>query len=136
MYRLQLSSRIGRALIEHADEESPRECCGLLAGKKGIINAYFPLPNASPHPERRYFAEPQALVRAFRDIRESDQEFLGIYHSHPSSSPEPSSTDIEQAFYPDCTYFIVGPAGYDPRLRAFRITEERVEPAPFSWAES
>ncbi len=135
MSRLQLSSRIGRALIEQADEASPRECCGLLAGKNGVIQACFPLPNASLHPEKRYFAEPQALVRAFRDIRERDQEFLGIYHSHPSSSPEPSPTDIEQALYPDCTYFIVGPAEYDPRLRAFRITDERVEPVAISWAE-
>lgn len=135
MSRLQLSSRIGRALIEHADEALPRECCGLLAGKEEVIQAYFPLPNASPHPERRYFAEPQALLKAFREIRERDQELLGIYHSHPSSLPEPSPTDIEQALYPDCTYFIVGPAEYDPRLRAFRITDERVEPVPFLWTE-
>jgi proteasome lid subunit RPN8/RPN11 len=135
--KLQLLPRIGCSLIDHAEQESPRECCGLLAGKEGIIEACFPLPNTAPQPERRYFAEPRALMKALRDIREAQQELLGIYHSHPSSPPEPSPTDIEQAYYPDCAYFIIGPPGSEPRLRAFRIGEDRdrIEPISFTWAE-
>ena len=34
-------------LLKHADRESPRECCGLLAGRNGVAEAQFILPNIS-----------------------------------------------------------------------------------------
>lgn len=128
---MRLSSEVARVMIEHAEQESPRECCGLLAGRQDVIDTVFTLPNASDRPEKRYFAEPGALLRAFIEIRDSGREHLGIYHSHPFSAPEPSSRDVDQAFYPPCTYFIVGPEWIHPRLRAFRLSEGDFEPVSF-----
>lgn len=133
MVRLRLPGPIARLLMEHADQEAPRECCGLLGGRQGLIEHHYPLPNTAREPERRYFADPAALVRALKAIRESGEELLGIYHSHPRCSPEPSPTDIHEAFYPDCAYFIVGPHRAKPRLRAFRIAGGEAVPVAFTW---
>jgi hypothetical protein len=38
----------------------------------------------------------------------------------------PSQTDINLAFYPEATYIIVGLAGEDPDVRAFRIVDGEV----------
>jgi len=49
---------------------------------------------------------------------------VAIYHSHPTSPPYPSQTDLELAFYPEALYLIVSLV--EPRhpvVRAFRIQE-------------
>jgi len=52
------------------------------------------------------------------------EELLAIYHSHPrSAEPVPSETDIRLAYYPRAVYFIVGLAGPQAVIRAFRISE-------------
>ncbi len=122
-------------LLEEADREAPRECCGLLAGRHGVAEAHFSLPNISSDAERRYFAEPKALVAAMQTIRHSQLELIGIYHSHPKSSPAPSPTDIEQAYYPDCGYVIIGPREHEMRIRAYRIEKEQVSELVVEWVE-
>jgi [CysO sulfur-carrier protein]-S-L-cysteine hydrolase len=120
-------------LLEHADREAPRECCGLLAGRRGVAGAHFSLPNISSDAERSYFAEPQALFDAVRTIRHSQSELLGIYHSHPKSSPVPSQTDIEQAYYPDCAYVIIGPRECEMRIKAYQIDKEHASELVVEW---
>jgi proteasome lid subunit RPN8/RPN11 len=57
-----------------------------------------------------------------REIRRAGLELMGIYHSHPNGDNEPSPRDIEQAYYPDVTYFILSPRNDAPNpLRAFSI---------------
>lgn len=119
--RLEIRAPVIDALVAHAEREAPRECCGLLAGKRGRILVHAPLPNVSEAPEREYFGEPRALVTALREFRQRGLELLGIYHSHPSSPPRPSPTDIDRAYYPDCVYIIIGPPGATPRVRGFHL---------------
>jgi len=115
---------IPRALLgeieTHAHTESPRECCGLLAGRDGQIVARYPLRNESRDPEREYFAAPEDLFIAMRHIRERREELLAIYHSHPRGPAYPSATDLEGAFYPEAVYVIVALTPR-PEIRAFRL---------------
>jgi proteasome lid subunit RPN8/RPN11 len=65
--------------------------------------------------------EQGAQPAALRDRRDG-----AIYHSHTRSAPEPSQTDINLAFYPDALYVIVGVAGEEADVRAWRIVDRQV----------
>jgi proteasome lid subunit RPN8/RPN11 len=133
---LSVRPGVARSLYEHAEREAPVECCGLLSGDQGIIDRHHPLPNVSDRPRSRYFAEPRALFDALQEIRAGGSKLLGIYHSHPCSEPAPSPTDVEQAFYPECAYLIIGLGGVCPRLRAFRIVAGKSEAMSIVWTDS
>jgi len=111
-------------MLEHAREYRLRECCGLLAGRGGIISRAFPAENIAGDPAKSYEISPEQLFPLMREIRAAGLELLGIYHSHPAGLNEPSPRDIEQAFYPDAAYFILSP---DPEtakpVRAFSIRD-------------
>ena len=53
----------------------------------------------------------------------------------PAPSRCPSQTDINLAFYPEAVYIIVGLAGEDPDVRAFRIVDGEVSQTELEVAE-
>jgi proteasome lid subunit RPN8/RPN11 len=120
-------SRVDRdALVAHARDEAPNECCGYARMTDGRVEAVFRSTNlrASPY---GYELDPQSLLAA----NDLDDDGFGvvIYHSHPRSAAEPSQTDINLAHYPHWRYVIVSLAG-DPEVRAWRIADGRVEEEP------
>jgi len=123
---VHITETIAGAIEDHARREHPSECCGLLSGQNGSITAIHPVRNGADKPETRYFATPEELFAAMRQIRESGQSLLGVYHSHPRTPAYPSASDVEMAFYPEAFYFIIS---LEPsvELRAFRIEDARIE---------
>jgi proteasome lid subunit RPN8/RPN11 len=113
------------AMIAHAREAAPAECCGLVGGSSGSpASSLYRLRNVTSEPEVRYEAAPEDLFAAQRQMRERGEELLAIYHSHPRAvEPSPSETDIRQAFYPSATYLIIGLGGSGPVIKAFNISE-------------
>jgi [CysO sulfur-carrier protein]-S-L-cysteine hydrolase len=113
------------AMIAHAVEAAPAECCGLVGGLSGTkASSLYRLRNITAEPEVRYEAAPEDLFAAQRQMRERGEELLAIYHSHPrSAEPSPSETDVRQAFYPSATYLIIGLGGSGPVVKAFNISE-------------
>ena len=112
-------------MLAHANRDPQRECCGLLAGSGGLISCIYPAANVAANPAKNYEIAPTEVFALIRTMREEKIEFLGIYHSHPNGSGEPSPTDIDLAYYPDVAYFIA--AGRpDITVRAFSINERRV----------
>ncbi|HEX5965067.1 MAG TPA: M67 family metallopeptidase, partial [Pyrinomonadaceae bacterium] len=112
------------AMIAHAREAAPAECCGLVGGISSHANSLYPLRNVTAEPEVRYEAAPEDLFAAQREMRERGEELLAIYHSHPrSAEPSPSETDVRQAFYPSAMYLIIGLGGSGPVVKAFNISE-------------
>src|SRR5579862_5827619 len=95
--------RITRAVFDRLLAEArlnPEiECCGLLAGRDGIISAVLPAKNALQS-AKAYEIAPAELFAIFRRMRAEALEHLGIYHSHPQGENCLSSLDIERAFYP------------------------------------
>ena len=113
---------------EEAAKTLAQECCGLLAGRDGIISAIFPARNVHANPAIAYEIAPQELFRAMKEIRAKQLKLMGIYHSHPRGENFPSRTDIERAFYPDTPYFILSPLPDAPQpVRAFWIRDGQVE---------
>ena len=118
------------ALIAHAREEAPNECCGYVRGRDGVIEEVVRSENlrASPY---GYELDSKSLLKV--NELDDDGHEVGIYHSHPKSAAEPSQTDINLAHYPHWTYLIVSLAG-EPAVRAWRIADGRVEEEPIELA--
>jgi proteasome lid subunit RPN8/RPN11 len=114
------------AMLAHARRERGLECCGLLAGRAGVITTVFPAKNALASATAFEIA-PAELFQLFHRMRELGLDHLGIYHSHPAGDNAPSPRDIERAYYPDVAYVIVSPREDSPRpVRAFSIRDEGV----------
>ena len=123
---LRVRAEILEEMLRHARRESGMECCGLLAGRDGIINTIFPAQNALGS-ATVYEIGPRELFRAFRQMREQGLQHLGQYHSHPATENVPSPRDIEQAYYPEQPYFIVSPRPDEAHpVRAFFIHDGSV----------
>ena len=107
-------------IIAHARAGLPNEACGILAGRDGRVERFFPAESDEPSPYY-YRIEARDQIRIMNAIEDAGLDMLGIYHSHTSSPAYPSRTDAEQAFWPDAVYVIVSLAGADPDVRGYRI---------------
>ncbi len=124
---IRIRAEILEEMIRHARREPEIECCGLLAGKDGVITQIFPTKNALAS-ATTYEIAPQELFQLFRRLREEGLQHLGQYHSHLRSENFPSATDIAQAYYPEQPYFIVSPGPGAPNpVRAFLIHDGNVQ---------
>jgi len=115
-------------VVAHAREEAPNECCGMIASLDGRAVAVHRAVNAAASP-LRYEMEPQDQYRIEMAIDDAGQELGAIYHSHTRSAPFPSQTDINLAFHPDSLYMIVGVAGDEVDVQAYRIANGQVSDA-------
>jgi proteasome lid subunit RPN8/RPN11 len=123
MNAVSVTREVLERLLEEARRDPARECCGLLAGRDGVITTVMPATNALASPTA-YEIAPDELFTLFRQVRDAGLEHLGIYHSHPNGENAPSSRDVELAYYPDAAYFIVSPRADAARpVRAFAIRE-------------
>src|SRR5436309_6560446 len=124
--------KISRALLDrmvgHARSEAPNECCGMVASEDGRAVEVYPAVNAAASP-LRYEIEPSDQYRIEMAIEDAGRDLGAIYHSHTRSEPYPSQTDVNLAFHPQSLYVIVGLAGDEPDVRAYRIVEGRVDDA-------
>jgi proteasome lid subunit RPN8/RPN11 len=113
-------------MIAHAQEDAPKECCGIIAGADGVATKLFRAKNAEASPYR-YSVDPQDLFRIHRECEESGWDFLAIYHSHTASEAYPSPTDVRLAFWPEAYYVLVSLMRPEtPVVRAYRIAEGAV----------
>jgi proteasome lid subunit RPN8/RPN11 len=107
-------------MADHARDERPRECCGLLVGVPGRVVLARRAANLSADPNR-FLIDPKDHIKALREGRVNGTEVVGFYHSHPHSAPVPSATDIAEAWYPDHLYAIVGLAGARAETRIYEL---------------
>ena len=117
-------------MLAHAREDAPRECCGLLVGKGNSIVRSVRARNVDAK-ATRYLIDPEDHFAAIRGARAEALEVVGAYHSHPSSAPVPSPTDIAEANSgSDFLYVIVSLV--NDEVRAYRIEAGRFEPLALS----
>ena len=86
-----IPERIRRELTEHARAEEPNEACGLIAFREGVAERYVPGVNEEPSPY--YFR--LGMIDPDIWFLEDEGYELGVFHSHISSPPRPSRTDVE-----------------------------------------
>jgi proteasome lid subunit RPN8/RPN11 len=113
-------------MVEHAREQWPLECCGILSGKGEVVEKVYELNNEEGSPVR-YMISPQEQLRAFGEMEKESMEMIGIYHSHPHTIPFPSETDVKLAFYPEVASIIISLKEImNPVVKAFRIGKEAI----------
>jgi proteasome lid subunit RPN8/RPN11 len=125
---LRIAQSLLDRIVAQAREEAPNECCGIIASENGRAVEVHPARNAAASP-LRYELDGMEQYRIQTAIEDAGRDLGAIYHSHTRTSPYPSQTDISLAFYPDALYIIVGVAGKEPEVRAFRIVDGEVSEA-------
>ena len=123
---MKLSRALYDQMVEHARAEAPNECCGMVASTDGVAHKVYPAVNAAASP-LRYEIDGAEQYRIQMEIDDAGHDLGAIYHSHTRTEPFPSQTDVNLARnWPDPIYVIVGVAGDDADVRAFRIVDGTV----------
>ena len=85
-----IPAEVRAALEQHARNEQPNEACGLVVLRNGEAERYLPARNAAASPYRfELDTEPENW------FLEDEGYELAVFHSHISSPPRPSRTDVE-----------------------------------------
>lgn len=112
------------AIVGHARQEYPRECCGIISGHEGRLEKLYELRNIA---EGNVFYEidpAQLMHLEFEELEQSGSEIVAIYHSHPESQAYPSASDLDLAFWPEAVYLICSLENKaEPGIRGFRMRE-------------
>jgi len=87
-----ISAAVRGAIAAHARAELPNEACGLLLLEGDVAVEYVPAENASPSP---FYFELRLDPVVWAEIGDRDVE-QAVVHSHVSSAPRPSRTDVER----------------------------------------
>lgn len=113
---IKLTEEQKQKMYRHAENTYPEECCGILLGrypteKETLVVEVWETENAweeesktfeSVCPEandstlskrNRFTIAPAMLLKAQKYARTEDLNLVGIYHSHPDHSCEPSVFD-------------------------------------------
>jgi [CysO sulfur-carrier protein]-S-L-cysteine hydrolase len=111
-------------LEEHARAEQPNEACGLVVLEEGVAKRYVRGRNTAASPYRfKLDVDPETW------FLEDEGYELAVFHSHLSSPPRPSRTDVELiGLWAGRPYLI-----YTLRtgeLAAWRIENGTIEPLP------
>ena len=128
----QICTAARDAVVAHAREEAPIECCGLLLGRKGTVEECVRARNIR-RSRTSYLIDPADHFAAIRRARVEQRAVLGAYHSHPQSPPVPSETDVREALDRDLLYVIVSladPAA--PDVRGYVRVGVGLVPVPLS----
>lgn len=123
-----IPAEVRSALVEHAEAESPNEACGLLALRNGVAERYIPAENEDASPYRfRIRADPEVW------FLEDEGYELAVFHSHLSSPPRPSRTDVENiGLWEGKPYVILTLSTGE--LAAWRIRDGKIEEEPLAYS--
>lgn len=110
----------------------PEEACGLLAGSFSGNHAEVRrtiLVTNILHSPFRFRMSGEEQVAAFNSMELDNLELVGIFHSHPDGPPEPSATDIMEAYYPEAIQIIWSMADGSWKCSGFSIHQGKIYPA-------
>jgi proteasome lid subunit RPN8/RPN11 len=116
-------------IMNHARSTYPEECCGFLLGVDSEVRRIqraLPAQNANQDSRKnRYNIDPMELVRADEEARRSSLNLIGIYHSHPDATAQPSQFDLEHA-WPWYSYLVLSVQNGEPKdVSVWLLSEDR-----------
>ncbi len=126
---ISLSEQHLKLIQDAAEAAYPAECCGLLVGNiqgdNHIVTRVVSSPNIlADQAKDRFEIDPQIHIDLERELRDSPDQIIGHYHSHPDHPPVPSETDLKMAYGPLLIWLIVSvEKGKFAELKAHQINE-------------
>lgn len=109
-------------LVAHSQAAAPNEACGLIVLREGVAERYVRGRNAAESPYRFELEVPPETW-----FLEDDGFELAVFHSHVSSPPRPSRTDVENIGLWEGRPYVILSLGQDA-LAAWTIAGGRIEP--------
>nr|WP_279388236.1 M67 family metallopeptidase [Melghiribacillus thermohalophilus] len=119
------------AMIDHCISELPNEGCGILSGNSTVISRIWKMKNIDASPES-FMMDPEEINDVLERIHYLGEQFMGVFHSHPSASPYPSKEDMDHFHYQNLPYFIVSLASSSPDVQCYYIRKGKAERAEFN----
>jgi [CysO sulfur-carrier protein]-S-L-cysteine hydrolase len=117
-------AEIREELVAHAAAEAPNEACGVVVLRDGVAERYVAGRNGAASPYRFELEVPLETW-----FLEDDGYELAIFHSHLSSPPRPSRTDVENiGLWRGRPYLILSLRTGE--LAAWQIESEKIESVP------
>jgi proteasome lid subunit RPN8/RPN11 len=121
-----IPASVRAGLAEHAEAESPNEACGLVVLKDGVAERYVRGRNAAASPYRfELDVDPETW------FLEDEGYELAVFHSHLSSPPRPSRTDVENVGLWAGRPYLIYTLRTD-ELAGWRIANGSIEPLAIS----
>ena len=128
---LKLPAAMRNEMVQHAIEDLPNECCGIITGRDGTATRLYRCRNAEASPFR-YNIDPRDILKVEREMDDQGWQVLVIYHSHVASEAYPSPTDVRLSqwpgtdpptdLYPGAYYVLVSLKDQEnPSVRAYTI---------------
>jgi [CysO sulfur-carrier protein]-S-L-cysteine hydrolase len=123
---LRIDASTYNAILAHLRAGLPNEGCGLLAtkfepeGGSERVERFYPGTNALQSPTA-FEMDPKEVVAALKEVDACGWRLGAIVHSHPTTVPAPSATDLARAYYPGALMLIVSFKASMPEARAWRI---------------
>jgi proteasome lid subunit RPN8/RPN11 len=113
---------VRQALAAHARDESPNEACGVVVVRDGVAERYVAGRNTAASPYRF-----ELDVAPETWFLEDEGYELAVFHSHLSSPPRPSRTDVENVGLWAGRPYLIYTVRTD-ELAGWRIADGTIEP--------
>jgi proteasome lid subunit RPN8/RPN11 len=125
---LRLSEAMVSEIRRAGELAYPAECCGVLAGRASEVKEVqrlVPMTNRRTDDPHRYLISSEDLRRISTELKTSELEILGIYHSHPDHPAAPSRYDLDHA-WPWYSYVILRvEQGSAAELTSWQLQDDR-----------
>ena len=121
-----ISGTIRAEIAEHANREKPNEACGLVLIRNGVAERYIPGENVAASPYRFELKVPPDTW-----FLEDEGYELAVFHSHLSSPPRPSRTDVENIGLWESKPYLIYTVS-SGLFAAWRITNETITEEPLT----
>jgi proteasome lid subunit RPN8/RPN11 len=117
-------------LVNHGQSQLPYEACGLLSGRNQTVQSIWKLKNEL-NSDRRFFVGEKTVNKTLQSIAKRDEKVLAIYHSHPTTAPVPSYTDVLNHPDVEVKMIIVSYKTKNPLVKCYHIQKGSYKELPF-----
>ncbi|MCV9885441.1 Mov34/MPN/PAD-1 family protein [Metabacillus halosaccharovorans] len=117
-------------LLNDGRSKLPYEACGILSGKNNQIHSIWKLKNEVKS-DRRFFVGKKAVEETLLQIALKDEKVLAIYHTHPTTAPVPSYTDIKNHRESEVKMIIVSYKTKNPIVKCYCVQNRVYKEWPF-----